>query len=310
MSDDKIIKDPITGAETTGHVWDDDLREFNNPLPNWWLWAFYGTFIFSIIYWIWFPAWPSLVFEKGFSIGTKTIEYKSDSGEVKTTHWNTRALLAHEMQNDKLELKRQEMVKAVAATPFEKVAADAEMSQFTRAYGKTIFGDYCAPCHQQGGTGIVGFYPNLADDAWLWGGDIADMETSIRKGRKGNMPGHKDSLTSIELSQVSHYVLSLSEADHADKILAASGKEVFNTKGCSSCHTAAATGMKQLGSANLTDKIWTQADVHGAKTSSEKVDVIKAVITSGIQREMPAWESRLSDDEIKVLVAYIKLLAE
>ena len=153
MSDDKIIKDPITGVETTGHVWDDDLREFNNPLPSWWLWAFYATFVFSIVYWVWFPSWPSNLFDKGFSVGIKEITYKSDAGKEITTHWNTRALLAHEMQNDELELKRQSMVKKVAATSFEKMAADKDMSQFTRAYGKTIFGDYCAPCHQAGGEG-------------------------------------------------------------------------------------------------------------------------------------------------------------
>lgn len=309
MSDDKIIKDPVTGVETTGHIWDKTLREFNNALPTWWLWAFYGTFVFAIVYWVLFPAWPSQIFERGFSVGTKTVTYKSDAGKEKTTHWNTRALLAHTMQNDKLELKRQAMVKKVAATPFETVAADTDMSKFTRAYGKAIFGDYCAPCHQQGGTGIIGSYPNLADDAWLWGGSVAEMETTIRKGRKGNMPAHKDSLTGGQLNQVANFVLSLSE-EPADASLVAGGKAIFNTKGCSGCHTPEATGMKLLGSANLTDQIWTQADVHGAKTAQDKVDVIKAVVASGIKREMPAWESRLSNDEIKVLVSYIKLLAE
>lgn len=303
------IKDPITGAETTGHVWDDNIMEFNNPLPRWWLWAFYGTVIFTLIYWVLYPSWPTNLVEGGYLKGSKTITYKSDAGKEITTHWNTRALLAHQMQTDKLAVRQQEMVKTVAATSFDQIASNPEKSQFVLAYGNGIFGDYCAGCHQAGGQGIIGAYPNLVDDAWLWGGDAADIETSIRKGRKGNMPAHSSSLTSTETHQVAHYVLSLS-GESVDSAAAASGKDVFNTKGCSGCHMPTGVGMKALGSANLTDKIWTQANVPGAKELAAKVDAVKAVISDGIQREMPAWESRLDDDEIKLLVAYIKLLAQ
>ena len=303
------IKDPITGAETTGHVWDDNIMEFNNPLPRWWLWAFYGTVIFTLIYWVLYPSWPTNLVEGGYLKGSKTITYKSDAGKEITTHWNTRALLAHQMQTDKLAVRQQEMVKTVAATSFDQIASDPEKSQFVLAYGNGIFGDYCAGCHQAGGQGIIGAYPNLVDDAWLWGGDATDIETSIRKGRKGNMPAHSSSLTSTETHQVAHYVLSLS-GESVDSASAASGKEIYNTKGCSGCHMPTGVGMKALGSANLTDKIWTQANVPGAKELAAKVDAVKAVISDGIQREMPAWESRLDDDEIKLLVAYIKLLAQ
>lgn len=323
MADNKIkhevTRDPITGAETTGHVWDDTLQEFNNPLPRWWLWAFYGTIIFSIVYWIIYPTWPTGFAERGFTEGTSTITFKSDlmkdgnkvaagGGEEVTARWNTRALLAHEMQNDKNELKRKAMVKSVAATPIADVVKDPDKSAFVMAYGKGIFGDYCAACHQSGGQGVIGHYPNLIDDAWLWGGETSDIETTIRKGRKGNMPGHKATLSDEQMTQAAHYVLSLSgESTDADAI--AKGKEVFNTKGCSGCHMPTGVGMKALGSANLTDKIWTQANVPAAPDTAAKAMAVKAVIAGGIQREMPAWESRLSDDEIKVLVAYIKLLS-
>ncbi len=304
----KITKDPITGAETTGHVWDDTLQEFNNPLPTWWLWAFYATIIFSIVYWILYPSWPTGFTEKGYTTGIKTVTFKSDSGEEVTTHWNTRALLAHEMQNDPNELKRKEMVKTVAATPLADVIKDPQKSAFVLAYGKGIFGDYCAACHQAGGQGVRGSYPNLVDDAWLWGGDPADIETSIRKGRHGNMPAHAGTLSDEEITEASNYVLSLS-GEKVNAELAAKGKEIFNTKGCSGCHTPAATGMKALGSANLTDKIWTQAHVPEAKSVDDKIKAVNTVIKNGIKREMPAWESRLTNDEIKVLVAYIKLLS-
>lgn len=302
------VRDPITGAETTGHVWDDTLQEFNNPLPRWWLWAFYGTIVFSLVYWVLYPTWPLGFTERGFTEGVKTVSFKSAAGEEVTVPWNTRALLAYEMQNDPNELKRHEMVKSIAATPLNEVLKDPDKSAFVLAYGKGIFGDKCAACHQTGGQGVIGHYPNLVDDAWLWGGDSADIETTIRKGRKGNMPAHATTLSKDQIEEAANYVLSLS-GEKVNPELTEKGKEVFNTKGCSGCHTPAATGMKALGSANLTDKIWTQANVPGAAETEGKIDQVMAVISNGIQREMPSFEGRLSDDEIKVLVAYLKLLS-
>ncbi len=304
----EVLKDPLTGVETTGHVWDDTLMEFNNPIPGWWLWAFYGTIVFTIAYWVIYPSWPTGLSEKGFLYGTKTITYKSDAGEDITTHWNTRALLAKTMQEDPNELKRLEMVKIVAATPLAAVVKDPQQSAFVLAYGKGIFGDYCAGCHQAGGQGVIGDYPNLIDDAWLWGSDSADIETTIRKGRTGNMPAHKASMNDEEITQTANYVLSLS-GESVDSAAAEHGKKLFNTKGCSGCHMPTGVGMKALGSANLTDKIWTQANVPAAVDTTAKVAAVKTIISDGFRREMPAWESRLSNDEIKVLVAYIKLLS-
>jgi len=313
-----VTKDPLTGVETTGHVWDDTLQEFNNPLPGWWLWAFYGTIIFSIVYFIMYPSWPTGLAERGFTTGTSKVTFKSDllkdgkkivaGGEDVTVNWSTRSILAREMQTDPNELKRQGMVKKVAGMALADVAKDPDTSAFVRAYGKGIFGDYCAGCHQSGGQGVIGHYPNLVDDAWLWGGETADIETTIRKGRKGNMPAHAASLSATEITETANYVLKLS-GESSDEALAANGKTVFNTKGCSGCHMPTGVGMKALGSANLTDKIWTQANVPAAADTAAKVKAVETVISSGIQREMPAWESRLSNDEIKVLVAYIKLLS-
>jgi len=305
----KVYKDPITGAETTGHVWDDTLMEFNNPLPMWWVWTFYATVLFAIVYWIIYPSWPSGFAEKGYFIGTSEITYKNGEGKDVTTHWNTRALLAYEMQNDENELKRKRYLKEVAAMSFEAIAKDSDKSAFVRSYSKGIFGDYCAGCHQAGGQGMIGHYPNLVDDAWLWGGDAADIQASIMNGRKGNMPAFAKTLSDAEITSVANFVLSLSGTEH-DVTEATRGKTLFNGKaGCMACHTTAGTGLKALGSANLTDKIWTQADVPAAKDAKAKVDAVKAVIKEGIQREMPAWKNRLSENEIKVLVSYLKLLS-
>ena len=296
-------RDPITGVETTGHVWDDTLQEFNNPLPRWWLWAFYGTVLFTVVYWTIYPSWPiGKSYLKGIG---NTITYKTDAGEEVTTHWNTRALLQYEMQNGAAALAQKAQLKKVAATSYEDMAKDAEMQAFVQSFGKGIFGDYCAGCHQTGGVGIIGEYPNLSDDAWLWGGDVADIENSIKNGRIGTMPAHKGTLTEVEITDLGHYVLSLSGESKATDS-AAKGKALFEGKGaCFACHTKEATGMKALGSANLADQIWTMVDVKGLESADAKLDAVKAVIANGIKRDMPAWKSRLDDTEIKVLTAYI-----
>jgi len=304
MAEDKVFKDPITGVETTGHVWDDNLMEFNNPLPTWWLWAFYASFVFAIVYWFMYPSWPTALAKDGYLTGFSTVTFQNNDGTEVTTGWNTRAQLAYELQNDENELKRNKYVQEIAATSYEDIAKDADKVAFINSYGKGIFGDYCAACHQTGADGVVGLYPNLIDDDWLWGGDTKAIESSIRHGRNGYMPAFKNTFNDEQLTDVSNYVLSLSGVEH-DAASAAKGAEIFNgeTGGCYYCHTTEGKGLVSQGSANLTDKIWTVANVPAV---DNKLDSVKQVISNGVNRQMPAWESRLSDDEIKVLVAYLR----
>ncbi|MBU0656771.1 MAG: cytochrome-c oxidase, cbb3-type subunit III [Gammaproteobacteria bacterium] len=305
------VKDPLTGAETTGHVWDETLQEFNNPLPRWWLWTFYGTIIFAIVYWIMYPAWPMFgSYTKGIG---NNITYKTDAGEEKSTHWNMRALLAHDMQNGEEAIKQQEYLAKVGAASYEQIAQDPDMSSFVRSYGVGMFGDNCAACHQSGGQGVVGQYPNLVDDDWLWGGDTASIETTIRGGRLGYMPAYKSTLNEDQLNQVANYVLSLS-GEVADAAAAAEGQKIFQGEagGCYMCHTKEGTGMHAQGSANLTDKIWTIANLPAAEAPEAKLAAVKAVINNGVQRKMPVFgaEGRnLSDTEIKVLAAYLQQMS-
>ncbi|PIE01799.1 MAG: cytochrome-c oxidase, cbb3-type subunit III [Thiothrix nivea] len=303
----KPVKDPLTGAETTGHVWDETLQEFNNPLPRWWLWTFYATIIFSVVYWILYPSWPVAgTYLKGMG----TITYQTDAGEEKTSHWNMRALLQSEMQTGSQAMKQQEYLNKVAAVPYEKIAEDPDMAAFVRSYGNGIFGDNCAACHQSGGQGVVGLFPNLVDDAWLWGGQPEQINQTIVHGRNGYMPPYRETLSEEQTSQVANYVLSLSGLE-ADPEAAAKGKQIFNGHkgGCYQCHTTEGVGRHSLGSANLTDQIWTVADLPGADSQEAKLAAIKKVITNGIQRQMPSFSSRLSDTEIKVLVAYLRQLS-
>lgn len=303
----KTVKDPLTGAETTGHVWDDNLQEFNNPLPRWWLWAFYASFVFAIIYWFMYPAWPVAdTYTKGLS----SVTYVNAEGEEVTTHWNTRALLAKDLESGESALRQKEYLDKVAATPYEEIAEDPDMSAFVRSYGNGVFGDNCAACHQAGGQGVMGLFPNLVDDAWLWGDDTEQLHATLVNGRNGYMPPYKETLNDTQLTQVANYVMSLS-GDPVDKAAAVEGERIFNGQegGCYYCHTSKGTGLTSQGSANLTDKIWTVALVTAANSPEGKLEAIKSVIHSGINRKMPAFGNRLSETEIKVLVAYLQQMS-
>lgn len=296
------MADKAQNTQTTGHVWDDDLQELTNPLPQWWLWTFYITIVFAIIYWVIYPAWPiGQNYTKGVG---NTITYVNSKGETKTTHWNMRSKLMVEM-NEGAAAQKQWFDK-VAATPFEDVAKDAELMQFVQSAGKTLFSDNCAPCHQQGGQGKVGLAPNLVDDSWMYGGTYEKIQETIVGGRNGMMPAFKGVLPEEKITQVAHYVLSLSGEPH-DAEAAKAGEVIFHGEGtCVACHGADAKGNPDIGSANLTDKIWLWPDVNGQTTMEGKVAEVSKLITEGMSRgKMPAWSGRLSADQIKLLTVYV-----
>lgn len=288
-------------VQTTGHAWDGDLQEFNNPLPTWWLWGFYATVVFAVIYWILFPTFPvGNSYTKGVM---NNITYKNDQGVENTTHWNTRSLLMKEMQEAR-EMQKPYIDK-ISKASYTQISKDKDQSAFAYSTAKVLFADNCAACHQAGGAGVMGLYPNLADDAWLWGGSYQNIEDTIRNGRKGSMPGFKANLSAAQIDHVADYVLSLS-GEKVNAASAAKGKTVFEgAGGCFACHTKEGTGQIAMGAANLTDKIWTVADVQGAKSLADKKTAVKAVVSKGISRDMPAWEGRLSEADIKMLTYYV-----
>jgi cytochrome c oxidase cbb3-type subunit 3 len=293
-------------VQTTGHAWDGDLQEFNNPLPAWWLWTFYATIVFALVYWVLYPAWP---IGRDYTKGINTITFEQN-GEQVTTEWNTRARLIKEMQSGEEALKQKAYLDKVAASSYEQIQADPEMMGFVNSMAKGLFGDNCAACHGVGGTpAMIGQYPNLGDDAWLWGGDIKAIETTITGGRMGYMPGFAATFSDEQLDQVASYVLSLS-GHQVDAAKATAGQQIFQgeTGGCYYCHTKQATGMASVGSANLADAIWTVADVPGAASDAQRLDRVRNVIKHGVQRTMPAWQERLSAAEIKLLTVYVHSL--
>lgn len=298
MSKNKVKK----SAQTTGHAWDGDIQEFNNPLPTWWLWGFYATVVFAFVYWIFYPAWP---FGDSYTKGAfNSIEYVTTDGKQHQTHWNTRALYQREMQ-----LAREQqapMLEKIRQSSLEQILADKQQRGFAFSMAKVLFTDNCAACHQAGGAGIIGKYPNLADDSWLWGGKFAQIQETITSGRNGMMPSFKTALNPMQMDDVAEYVLSLS-GHSGDATRIKRGAKIFNgqTGGCYYCHSKQGTGMQSLGSANLTDAIWTIADIDQNDTMENKREAIKQVISKGVSRKMPAWKQRLSEAEIKMLAIYV-----
>lgn len=291
-----------TEVQTTGHVWDDDLQELNNPLPVWWTYTFYVTIVFALVYWVVYPSWPV---GKSFLPGINTITYTNAEGQEESWHWNTRSKLL--METQEAAAKQKPYFDKLAAMPYEQIAKDPELNSFVVSAGKVVFSENCAACHQAGGQGKIGLFPNLTDDDWLYGGSSEKINESITHGRRGYMPPYSEALSGAEIDALAHYVASLSGVK-SDAVKTAKGKDLFHSHAaaCFYCHNDDAKGRKDIGSANLTDKVWLWADVPGAADDAAKVAAIGKVIASGLDKGvMPAWKGRLSEQQIKLLTAYV-----
>ncbi|HPF58432.1 MAG TPA: cytochrome-c oxidase, cbb3-type subunit III [Candidatus Competibacteraceae bacterium] len=313
MSDNTNTPQPSGAVQTTGHAWDSDLQEYNNPLPRWWLWCFYGTVVFSILYWFIYPSWPvGNTWIKGFGTVEYTAVDKATGQEQgKEFRWNTRALLLEELGNAANDQQRKAMLAKVQAADYEQIAKDPKMMEFVRSVGKGLFGDNCAACHGRGGQGVVGMYPNLTDDDWLWGSSTDKIHETLVQGRKGFMPAFGQVLKPEQLDDVAEYVLTLSDEAPSSED-SERGKVIFQGQigGCYYCHGADAKGIPSQGAANLTDKIWAIANVPAQKTLQDKKAVIKEFVAKGVNntRVMPAWKDRLSPTDIKLLAVYVHQL--
>jgi len=288
-------------VQTTGHAWDGDIQEFNNPLPTWWLWGFYATVVFAFVYWFLYPAWPiGDDYTKGVG---NNIEYKTRDGKSVSTHWNTRALYERDLYEARQA--REKYLATLQNVSYDDILKDADKRAYALSTANVLFADNCAGCHQPGGAGLAGHYPSLVDDDWIWGGDYAHVEETIRKGRTGNMPGFSGRLSDKQISDVSEYVLSLS-GESEDAAMAKRGQAIFEGgAGCVACHTKTGQGNIAMGSANLTDQIWTVANIKSKSEHDKKLATIKNVVSNGIGRSMPAWESRFTDIEIRMLTLYV-----
>ncbi len=258
-------------AKATGHVWDEDLQELNTPLPRWWLYMFYITLVFGIVYLLLYPGLGTF---KGLLNWSQISEYETEVSNANAKF----GPLYEKFLNEDL---------AVLATN------DSAMKT-----GERLYVNYCSVCHGSDARGATG-YPNLRDNDWLYGGETAVIKASIMYGRNGVMPAWEVPLGGTEgVDQVAQYIMSLSgrEVD-ADKALAGEKKfEVF----CVACHMKGGTGNKAIGAPDLSNNIW----LYGGSPRT-----IKKSIANGRSGRMPAHDVFLGEAKVHILAAYIYSLS-
>jgi cytochrome c oxidase cbb3-type subunit III len=255
-----------TTGQPTGHTWDDDLRELNNPMPRWWMILFIITIVFGAAYLLLYPGLGSA---KGL-LG-----------------WTSAGAFRQEQQKTNAALSV--VYAKYAATPFPELARD----KGAMAIGERLFINNCAACHGSDARGSKGF-PNLTDDDWLHGGTQEAILETITHGRVGTMPTMAAAVgTPADVSDVAEYVLSLSNSPH-DAAAAARGAPKFVV--CAACHGPDGKGNQAIGSANLTDDIW----LHGRGKNA-----VMAMVDNGKTNVMPAQEHRLTLEQIHVVGAFV-----
>jgi cytochrome c oxidase cbb3-type subunit III len=282
----KIEKDAVSGRETTGHEWD-GIKELNTPLPTWWVYVLYATILWSVALFIAYPSFPGISGYFGGIVG-----------------YSAREELALKIRAE--EARRAPYLDRIRSASLEDIRRNPELVGYAVAGGRVAFSENCAGCHQAGGAGTKG-YPSLADDDWLWGGRLADIQRSIQYGIRSTHPDARSSLMPRfgldgildrrQLDDVTEFVLSLSRRS-TDASAAGRGATVF-AENCASCHGEKGTGQRDLGAPNLADGIW----LHGG----DKAAVAKS-IAEGRNGVMPAWIDRLDPAVVKMLTIYVHAL--
>ncbi len=272
---------------TTGHEWD-GIREFDNPMPAWWLWTFYATIAFALVYVVLYPAWPMVTRATGGVLG-----------------WSTRADVAAEIA--RFEAANEPMFARLVATDPAAVAADEDLHRFAVAAGAAIFRAQCSQCHGAGAAGVqASGFPNLLDDEWLWGGTADAIVTTVTHGirnetdpdaRYSQMPAFGEELDAGEIEDLVAHVRALSNQSH-DAARAAAGAALFEAN-CASCHGPAGEGSRDLGAPALNNAIW----LYGGSEAA-----IRQTITFSRWGVMPAFGARLREAEIRAVALYVHQL--
>ena len=253
-------------AGLMGHVWDENLAEYNNPLPRWWMWLFYITIVFGLVY---LALYPGLGSFPGILKWSSHGQYENEQAAAKE--------------------KYEPIYAKYAAMPIPAVAADPQ----AREIGQRLFLNYCAQCHASDARGGKGF-PNLTDKDWLWGGDPDTIVATITNGRSGMMPPWGSVVGEEGAKDLANYVKSLSGGTN-DELRAHHGKELFQTN-CVVCHGPEGKGNPAMGAPNLTDDIWLYG---GGQTT------LIETITKGRNGVMPAWGEFLGPQKVHILAAYV-----
>ncbi|MFG6594234.1 cytochrome-c oxidase, cbb3-type subunit III [Sulfitobacter sp. 1A13368] len=282
MTDKRKI-DPATGTETTGHSWD-GIEELNTPLPRWWLWTFYATVVWGVIYTILYPAWPMVSGATAGLLG-----------------YSTRGEVAAEIA--RVDLSNADLTESLVNVDLGVLKDNEELHRFATQAGRSVFAANCSQCHGAGAGGVVASgYPNLLDDDWLWGGTMEDIAYTVRHGirneddpdaRFSEMPPF-DWMEEAELDATVHFVRSLSGLEH-DAGAAQAGAEVY-ADNCSACHGERGLGDREMGAPNLADAIWLRGGSHKAILRQLKAPRM------GV---MPPWQARLGEAEVRAVTAYV-----
>ena len=274
---------------TTGHSWD-GIEEFDNPLPRWWLWIFYATIIWAVIYMIMYPAWPLVERATAGVLGYSSradVEADIASADAANQVWYDR----------------------LVSTDLNAIVEDAELQRFAVNAGAAVFRAHCSQCHGAGAAGVqAGGFPNLLDDEWMWGGTMDDIVTTVTHGirnseypdaRWSEMPafGRDEILSAEEIDQVVQFVLRISGQAN-DAALAEAGAEVFDLN-CSSCHGPAGEGDVFVGAPALNNAIW----LYGGTPEAIHETVVNARF--GI---MPGFANRLPEAQVRAVAAYVHQL--
>ncbi|MDP4891219.1 cytochrome-c oxidase, cbb3-type subunit III [Cypionkella sp.] len=285
----KQVKKAEKEVQTTGHSWD-GIEEYDNPMPRWWVWVFYACIVWGIGYSIAYPAWPLI-------------------------HGATQGLLGPTLRTEVVaEIARFDAANApikakLNAADLASIPGNDELKTYAISAGASVFKNNCAQCHGSGAAGVQGKgYPNLLDNDWLWGGDMEAIHTTIAHGirnttdgdaRYSQMPsfGKDGILEKAQIDDVVEHVLQISGQDH-DAAMAEAGATVF-AENCAACHGDAGMGNRDFGAPNLTDAIW----LYGG----DRKTLVQTVTYSrfGV---MPAWNVRLSEDEIRSVATYVHSL--
>jgi len=273
--------------EKTGHSYD-GIEEYNNPLPKWWLWIFYGTIVWALIYTVLYPAWP--------------LVEKATPGVL---GYSTRAEVAEEIA--RFEEMRAPLDTKLVNAELAAIPEDQELRSYAINGGAAVFRTWCAQCHGAGAAGVqAAGYPNLLDDDWLWGGTLEEIHATIAHGirnetdpdaRWSQMPAYGEMFSEQEISEVVHYVRRISDQEH-DAALAEAGATLF-ADNCAACHGADGKGDQMQGAPNLTDAIW----LYGGS-----VETLTETVTNARFGVMPAWSDRLSEAEIRQVAVYVHQL--
>jgi len=264
-------KATFTPGKTMGHVWDETLEEYNNPMPRWWTWMFVITVVFAFVYLALYPGLGNFKGVLGWTSGGQ-----------------------HKAEVDKMNATVKPLFDKYMAMDLKAVAGDKQAMEM----GKRMYLTYCMQCHGADARGAKGF-PNLTDADWLYGGEPEQIKQTISDGRMGVMPPHAQ-LGADTIKDLANFVRSLSGLPN-DSVRAAKGKEAFASAGCIGCHGPEGTGMHAIGAPNLTDKVW----LYGSSEAT-----ITETITNGRQNKMPAWKEFLGDAKVHLLSAYVLSLSQ